>query len=53
MGPALVASRPDPTHGARPATGTMRAMDPRPAPDPAKLLADCMEWETGETLPGG
>ena len=37
---------------ARPATGTMRAMDPRPAPDPAKLLADWMEWETGETPPG-
>jgi hypothetical protein len=30
----------------------MRAMDPRPAPDPAKLLADWMEWETGETPPG-
>ena len=27
-------------------------MDPRPAPDPAKLLAEWMEWETGETPPG-
>lgn len=45
-------SRPGPTHGSPPATGTMRAMDPRPAPDPAKLLADWMEWETGETPPG-
>ncbi len=27
-------------------------MDQRPAPDPAKLLADWMEWETGETPPG-
>ena len=24
----------------------------RPAPDPAKLLADWMEWEKGETPPG-
>jgi hypothetical protein len=30
----------------------MRPMDPRPLPDPAKLLADWMEWETGETPPG-
>ncbi len=30
----------------------MRPMDPRPAPDPAKLLASWMEWETGETTPG-
>lgn|GEM_PF-717413 len=27
-------------------------MDQRPAPDPAKLLADWMEWETGDTPPG-
>jgi len=27
-------------------------MDQRPAPDPAKLLVDWMEWETGETPPG-
>ena len=24
----------------------------RPTPDPAKLLADWMEWERGETTPG-
>lgn len=24
----------------------------RPPPDPAKLLADWMEWEKGETPPG-
>ena len=24
----------------------------RPPPDPSKLLADWMEWETGETPPG-
>ena len=24
----------------------------RPPPDPVKLLADWMEWETGETPPG-
>ena len=24
----------------------------RPTPDPAKLLADWMEWERGENLPG-
>lgn len=24
----------------------------RPAPDPAKLLAQWMEWERGETTPG-
>jgi hypothetical protein len=24
----------------------------RPPPDPAKLLAQWMEWETGETTPG-
>jgi hypothetical protein len=34
------------------ATGTMRRMDPRPLPDPTKLLSDWMEWETGETTPG-
>jgi hypothetical protein len=27
-------------------------MDPRPLPDPTKLLSDWMEWETGETTPG-
>ncbi|HLU42690.1 MAG TPA: hypothetical protein VKZ55_09845 [Microthrixaceae bacterium] len=27
-------------------------MDPRPAPDPDKLLAYWMEWEKGETPPG-
>ena len=27
-------------------------MEPHPAPDPAKLLADWMEWEAGETTPG-
>jgi hypothetical protein len=27
-------------------------MENRPAPDPAKLLADWMEWETGVTPPG-
>ena len=27
-------------------------MEPHAAPDPAKLLADWMEWETGETPPG-
>ncbi|MFN7148351.1 MAG: hypothetical protein ACK4V6_02610 [Microthrixaceae bacterium] len=27
-------------------------MDARPAPDPAKLLADWMEWESGATPPG-
>ena len=27
-------------------------MDPRPAPNPAKLLQSWMEWETGETPPG-
>jgi hypothetical protein len=54
--PPLGATRGSPqgcsTHGVRAATGTMRAMDPRPLPDPAKLLADWMEWETGETTPG-
>jgi len=24
----------------------------RPPPDPSKLLADWMEWETGQTPPG-
>jgi hypothetical protein len=24
----------------------------RPPPDPEKLLADWMEWERGETMPG-
>ena len=33
------------------AADSLRAMD-RPAPDPAKLLADWMEWEKGETPPG-
>lgn len=32
--------------------GTMRRMDRRPPPDPAKLLADWMEWERGENPPG-
>ncbi|HZT67294.1 MAG TPA: hypothetical protein VFA11_16010 [Acidimicrobiales bacterium] len=27
-------------------------MDQRPPPDPAKLLAQWMEWERGETPPG-
>jgi hypothetical protein len=27
-------------------------MPDRPAPDPAKLLAQWMEWETGEVTPG-
>jgi hypothetical protein len=27
-------------------------MDPRPAPDPKKLLSYWTEWETGETTPG-
>jgi len=27
-------------------------MDDRPAPDPAKLLAQWMEWERGDTPPG-
>lgn len=31
--------------------GSLGRMD-RPAPDPAKLLADWMEWEKGETPPG-
>ena len=31
--------------------GSLRRMD-RPPPDPAKLLADWMEWEKGETPPG-
>ncbi len=30
---------------------SLPSMD-RPAPDPAKLLADWMEWEKGETPPG-
>jgi hypothetical protein len=30
---------------------TLTGMD-RPPPDPAKLLADWMEWEKGETPPG-
>jgi hypothetical protein len=33
-------------------TGTMRRMDQRPPPDPAKLLSDWMEWERGENPPG-
>ena len=35
-----------------PPLGTMPGMDDRPPPDPAKLLADWMEWERGETPPG-
>ncbi|MDQ6614403.1 MAG: hypothetical protein M3083_06575 [Actinomycetota bacterium] len=27
-------------------------MEDRPAPDPAKLLAQWMEWERGEATPG-
>ena len=27
-------------------------MTDRPPPDPEKLLADWMEWEKGETMPG-
>ncbi|MGH9126726.1 MAG: hypothetical protein ACRDZ8_18650 [Acidimicrobiales bacterium] len=27
-------------------------MDSRPAPDPAKLLSQWMEWERGEETPG-
>jgi hypothetical protein len=27
-------------------------MEERPAPDPAKLLAQWMEWERGEETPG-
>lgn len=27
-------------------------METRPKPDPSKLLAHWMEWETGETPPG-
>jgi hypothetical protein len=27
-------------------------MEPRPAPNPSKLLAHWMEWETGEETPG-
>jgi hypothetical protein len=27
-------------------------MDERPPPDPAKLLADWMQWERGELPPG-
>lgn len=27
-------------------------MDSRPAPDPAKLLAQWMEWERGDATPG-
>ncbi|MDQ3756471.1 MAG: hypothetical protein M3394_01310 [Actinomycetota bacterium] len=28
------------------------SFEDRPSPDPAKLLAYWMEWETGETTPG-
>ena len=45
-GPALVAFR------RRWVGRSLWAMENRPAPDPAKLLADWMEWETGETPPG-
>ena len=31
---------------------TLPAMPERPPPDPAKLLAQWMEWEKGETPPG-
>jgi len=31
--------------------GSLAGMD-TPPPDPAKLLADWMEWEKGETPPG-
>ena len=31
---------------------SLRAMDDRPAPNPAKLLEQWMEWERGETPPG-
>ncbi len=27
-------------------------MEEQPPPDPSKLLAHWMEWETGETTPG-
>jgi len=27
-------------------------MDPRPPPEPAKLLEHWMEWEKGDTTPG-
>jgi hypothetical protein len=30
----------------------MSDVDDRPPPDPAKLLAQWMEWERGETTPG-
>ena len=39
------------TRLSRGAAGSLRRMD-RPPPDPAKLLADWMEWEKGETPPG-
>lgn len=31
---------------------TLRHMNDRPAPNPAKLLDQWMEWERGETPPG-
>lgn len=34
------------------AAATLAAMLDRPPPDPAKLLAQWMEWEKGETPPG-
>lgn len=43
----------DGSRGIEPAegAGSLAPMD-RPPPDPAKLLADWMEWEKGETPPG-
>lgn len=38
--------------GGRGGAGTIWHMDPRPAPDPKKLLSQWMEWETGQTPPG-
>ncbi len=45
-----MADQPGPVEPGGPA-GSLRDMD-RPPPDPAKLLADWMEWEKGETPPG-
>jgi hypothetical protein len=33
-------------------TATLGSMLDRPPPDPAKLLAQWMEWERGEATPG-
>ena len=49
--PATPAHRPSAPAESAGAAGSLRGMD-RPAPDPAKLLADWMEWEKGETPPG-